>query len=81
MVIITVFMKVDAGDGKIYLPKEKRDRLGTKFELIDRGDKLILIPLADDPLEALRSEVGDVEKSVGELKDGALETAMDEAGR
>lgn len=74
-------MKVDAGDGKIYIPKEKRDRLGTEFELIDRGDKLILIPWEEDPLEALRDEVGDTEKSVKELKEGALETAMEEAGR
>lgn len=74
-------MKVDAGDGKIYIPKEKRDRMGSEFELIDRGDRLILIPLEDDPLEALRDEVGDVGKSVKEIKSDALEKAMEEAGR
>ena len=74
-------MKVDADDGRIYLPKETRDRMGTEFELIDRGDKIILIPIEEDPLEAMRDEVGDIDKSVEELKKGAMETAMEEAGR
>lgn len=36
---------------------------------------------AEDSLEALRTELRDVQKSVEELKEVALETAMDEAGR
>lgn len=51
-------MKVDAEDGRVYLPKEIRDRHGTEFELIDRGDKIILFPIPEDPLEALRQETG-----------------------
>lgn len=74
-------MKVDADDGRIYLPKETRDRMGTEFELIDRGDKIILIPIEGNPLEAMRDEVGDIEKSVKELKEAAMEEAMEEAGR
>ncbi|PSG99529.1 MAG: hypothetical protein BRC29_00820 [Nanohaloarchaea archaeon SW_7_43_1] len=74
-------MEVKADDGRIYIPKETRDRMGTKFELIDRGDKIILVPLAKDPLKALREEVGDIDKSVEELRKDALETAMKEAGR
>ncbi len=74
-------MKVDADDGRIYLPKETRDRMGTEFELIDRGDKIILIPIEENPLEAMREEVGDIEKSVEELKEAAMEEAMEEAGR
>ena len=74
-------MKVDADDGRIYLPKETRDRMGTEFELIDRGDKIILLPIPEDPLEELQEEWSDVDKSVEELKKDALETAMKEAGR
>jgi AbrB family looped-hinge helix DNA binding protein len=74
-------MKVDADDGRIYLPKETRDRMGTEFELIDRGDKIILIPIEENPLEAMREEVGDIERPVEELKEAAMEEAMEEAGR
>ncbi|MFB6100839.1 MAG: AbrB/MazE/SpoVT family DNA-binding domain-containing protein [Candidatus Nanohalobium sp.] len=74
-------MEVNADDGRIYIPKEIREKRGTEFELIDRGDKIILIPIEDDPLEAMRNELGDIEKSVDELKKGAMETAMEEAGK
>lgn len=74
-------MKVDADDGRIYLPKETRERMGTEFELIERGDKIILIPVEDDPLEAMKDEVGEIDKSVKELKEGAMKEAMEEAGK
>ncbi|MFB6181023.1 MAG: AbrB/MazE/SpoVT family DNA-binding domain-containing protein [Candidatus Nanohalobium sp.] len=74
-------MKVDAEDGRIYIPKETRDRMGTEFELIDRGDKIILLPIPEDPLEELQEEWSDVDKSVEELKKEAREAAMEEAGR
>ena len=74
-------MKVDADDGRIYLPKDTRERMGTKFELIDRGDKIILLPVPDDPLEELQEEWKDVEKSAKELKKEALKEGMDQAGR
>jgi AbrB family looped-hinge helix DNA binding protein len=74
-------MKVDADDGRIYLPKETRDRMGTKFELIDRGDKIVLIPIPKEPLETLQEEWSEVEKTVEELKEGAMEEAVKQAGR
>ncbi len=40
-----------------------------------------LIPLADDPLDALREEFADVDRSADELRERARETALDEAGR
>ena len=39
------------------------------------------IPVAEDPLEALRDEFEDVEKTAEELRDGARDAAIDEAGR
>ena len=73
-------MEVDAEDGRIYLPKELREKFGDRFELIDRGDRLVLLPIADEPLEALREEFAGVEKSSDELATGALREGLDEAG-
>ncbi|WP_153554042.1 AbrB/MazE/SpoVT family DNA-binding domain-containing protein [Halomicrobium sp. LC1Hm] len=74
-------MYVDADDGRIYLPKDVRDRFGARFELVERGDKLVLIPVADDPLAALRAEFATTEASSSELADQVLDEALDEAGR
>lgn len=74
-------MDVDAEDGRIYLPKRLREKYGVRFELVDRGDRLVLIPIDDDPLEGLREEARGTEKSVAELADGALAQALEDAGR
>lgn len=74
-------MDVDADDGRIYLPKRLREKYGDRFELVDRGDRLVLIPIDDDPLEALREEARGTEKSVRELTDDALAQALEDAGR
>jgi len=74
-------MHVDADDGRIYLPQDLRDRFGDRFELVERGDKLVLIPVADDPLAALRDEFASLDESSSELADEALDEALDEAGR
>lgn len=73
-------MKVDAEDGRVYLPKETRDRMGTEFELIDRGDKIILLPIPDNPLDDLQEEWSGVEKCAKELRKEAREGAMKQAG-
>lgn len=73
-------MDVDAGDGRIYLPKRLREKYGHRFELVDRGDRLVLIPVDEDPLEGLREEARGTEKSVAELKEGALAQALEDAG-
>lgn len=75
-----VLMEVDAEDGRLYLPKQLREKYGDQFELVDRGDRLVLIPIDADPLEALRAEVRSSEKSVAELKEGALVQALEDAG-
>lgn len=74
-------MEVDADDGRIYVPKHLREKFGDRFELVDRGDRLVLIPLSDDPLAALRAEFADVDESVEELRQSAREEALEEAGR
>ena len=73
-------MEVSADDVRVYIPKETRDRMGTEFELIDRGDKIILLPVPENPLEELQEEWSDVNKSAKELKQQALEEVLEEAG-
>ena len=74
-------MRVSTDDGRIYLPKSLRDEFGEEFELIDRGDRLVLVPVPDDPLEALREEARMSDNSAEELKERALTEALEEAGR
>ena len=67
--------------GRLTLPKELRERYGDRYSVVERHDGIKLIPLADDPLEALREEFADVDRSADELRERAREAALDEAGR
>ncbi|KYH24593.1 hypothetical protein HAPAU_35760 [Halalkalicoccus paucihalophilus] len=66
--------------GRLTLPKEIRERYGEHYHIVELHDGIKLVPVADNPLEALRDEFADVEKSATELRDEARETALDEAG-
>ncbi len=74
-------MTITAKNGRIYLPKEVRERYGERFRMIECKDRIILLPVSKDPLKKLRSEWKDVEKSVKELKEEALKEGVEEAGR
>jgi bifunctional DNA-binding transcriptional regulator/antitoxin component of YhaV-PrlF toxin-antitoxin module len=67
--------------GRLTLPKEIRERYGDHYYIVELHDGVKLIPVAEDPLEALREEFEDVEKTAEELREGAREAALDEAGR
>lgn len=67
--------------GRLTLPKEIRERYGNRYYIVELHDGIKLIPLAEDPLEALREEFAAVEKTAEELRGEARETALDEAGR
>ena len=73
-------MDIDASDGRIYLPKDLRERFGDRFKLVERGDRLVLIPVPEDPLASLRAVFADVDGSALELREGGRETTLDEAG-
>ena len=73
-------MDVDASDGRIYLPKDLRERFGERYKLVERGDRLVLIPVSEDPLASLRAAFADVDGSALELREDGRETALDEAG-
>lgn len=67
-----MIMYVKAKDGKIKLPKEIREKFGKKFRLIECKDRIILLPIAEDPLKELRNEWKDVDKSIDELKENII---------
>jgi bifunctional DNA-binding transcriptional regulator/antitoxin component of YhaV-PrlF toxin-antitoxin module len=67
--------------GRLTLPKEIRERYGDHYYIVELPDGVKLVPVAADPLEALRDEFADVEKSSEELLAEGRETALDEAGR
>jgi len=67
--------------GRLTLPKEIRERYGDRYHVVQLPDGVKLVPVADDPLEALREEFADIEASAEELREEAREAALDEAGR
>ncbi len=67
--------------GRLTLPKEVRERYGNRYHVVQLPDGVKLVPVADDPLEALRDEFADVDTSTDELREKARDAAIDEAGR
>ena len=67
--------------GRLTLPKELRERYGDHYHIVELHDGIKLIPVADDPLEALREEFADIDKTAAELREEARDAALDEAGR
>ena len=73
-------MTIKAKNGRIYIPKEIREKYGNTFRMIECKDRIILLPVSEDPLKKLREEWKDVEDTTEELKEKALKEGMDEAG-
>ena len=67
--------------GRLTLPKELREQYGDHYRVVELHDGIKLIPVAEDPLDALQDEFVDVEKTASELREEAREGAVDEAGR
>jgi len=67
--------------GRIYLSAELREKFGEKFHVVEYDDRIELIPIDEDPLRAVRDEIGDAleGKSTDELRETALERARNEA--
>ncbi|WP_053947366.1 AbrB/MazE/SpoVT family DNA-binding domain-containing protein [Halolamina sediminis] len=66
--------------GRLTLPKEMRERYGDRYRVVELHDGIKLVPIADDPLAALREEFADIDKSAEEFRDEAREAALEEAG-
>ena len=67
--------------GRLTVPKELRERYGERYHVVAFHDGIKLVPVAEDPLGALRSEFEGVEASASELRETARRAALDEAGR
>ena len=67
--------------GRLYLSSDLRKQYGEKFHVIEYEDRLELIPIDEDPLQAVRDEIGDAleGESIEELREGALQRAKQEA--
>jgi bifunctional DNA-binding transcriptional regulator/antitoxin component of YhaV-PrlF toxin-antitoxin module len=68
-------------DGRIYLPADLREKYGEKFHIVQYADRIELIPIADDPLQAVRDAAGEAfdGKSIDGLRDEGREEATREA--
>lgn len=66
--------------GRLTLPKAVREAFGSRFRIVERHDGIKLIPIAEDPLNALREEFADVEGPANALRQRARDAAIDDAG-
>lgn len=67
--------------GRLTLPKEIRERYGSQYRIVELHDGIKLIPVDENPLEALRAEFEEVEKSASELRETGRNTFLEGAGR
>ncbi|MFC7173414.1 AbrB/MazE/SpoVT family DNA-binding domain-containing protein [Haloplanus litoreus] len=66
--------------GRLYIPKEVREKYGQKYHIVLYEDKIELIPVADDPLAAVREAAGELHASaVEEIREDIEAEAKDEA--
>ena len=75
-------MTVETDDsGRLYLSAAQREKYGEKFHVVEYEDRLELIPIDDDPLQAVREAAGDAfeGKSVEDLRTEAREQARADA--
>ncbi|TQQ83847.1 AbrB/MazE/SpoVT family DNA-binding domain-containing protein [Halonotius terrestris] len=75
-------MTVETDDsGRLYLSAAQREKYGEKFHVVEYEDRLELIPIDDDPLQAVREAASDAfdGKSVDALRTEAREQARADA--
>lgn len=67
--------------GRITIPREARERYGDEYRLVELRSGIKLIPVPEDPLEALRSAASEEFKSTSteELREAGIERGREEA--
>lgn len=67
--------------GRIVIPHEIREKHGDRYRVVERDDRVELIPINSDPIEGLRDAVGDAfdGKSIAEIKQQARTAAREAA--
>jgi bifunctional DNA-binding transcriptional regulator/antitoxin component of YhaV-PrlF toxin-antitoxin module len=66
--------------GRIYLPKDVRERFGDQYRIVELPSHVALFPVDEDPIEGLRAAVGDAfaETEADTLKTEAREAISQE---
>ncbi|MFC7155970.1 AbrB/MazE/SpoVT family DNA-binding domain-containing protein [Halomarina halobia] len=66
--------------GRLYLSSKLRRKYGEKFHVVEYEDRIELIPIDEDPLRAVRDEIGDALEGTSreELREEALRRAKQE---
>lgn len=66
--------------GRLYLPKDVRERFGEEYRVVELPNYVALFPVADDPLAAVEEVVGDEldGETVAELRDRARQRGRDQ---
>ncbi|ELY48903.1 hypothetical protein C493_21486 [Natronolimnohabitans innermongolicus JCM 12255] len=64
-IIISMSAETD-GQGRLYIPKDVREKYGEKYHIVTYEDRIELVPVADDPLAAVR-------EAAGELRDASVD--------
>ncbi len=68
------------GQGRLYIPKEVREKYGQRYHIVMYEDRIELIPVADDPLAAVREAAGELhDASVEKIREDIETVAKDEA--
>jgi bifunctional DNA-binding transcriptional regulator/antitoxin component of YhaV-PrlF toxin-antitoxin module len=67
--------------GRLTVPKPLRERYGDRYRLVEVHDGLKLVPVADDPLAALREAFDGVDPSATDLRERGREAGIDAAGQ
>lgn len=67
--------------GRLYLSSELRQKYGEKFHVVEYEDRIELIPIDENPLQAIREAAGGEfeEESIEELREEAREQAKTDA--
>ena len=67
--------------GRLTLPKNLREQYGDRYRIVEIHDGMKLIPVADDPLQALRDAFEEVDKAADTLQTAARGEARHRAGQ
>lgn len=63
--------------GRLYLPKDTREKYGEKYLEVELDDGIKLIPVPEDPVEDLRELTDRLKrKSIEEMKESIKEEAV-----
>ncbi len=78
-IVASMSTETDA-QGRLYIPKEVREKYGQKYHIVMYEDRIELIPVADDPLAAVREAAGELhDTSVENIREDIEVEAKDEA--